>query len=77
MPQFVVVPKAVEIFGVVPPDESMGYVAVTAVIEPPDVPQSEPVPDTRPDEFTCKHCVEPVIPERVRSANELPVDVAV
>jgi hypothetical protein len=29
------------------------------------VPQSAPVPEITPELFTCKHCVEPVMPERV------------
>lgn len=32
---------------------------------PPD-PQSEPVPERTPEVLTCKHCVEPVMPDRVR-----------
>jgi hypothetical protein len=36
-------------------------------VTPPDpVPQSLPVPETTPDEFTRRHCVLPVILESVR-----------
>lgn len=42
-----------------------GYVAARLVTPPAPVPQSLPVPLTTPEVFTCKHCVEPVIPESV------------
>lgn len=62
----VVVPKAVEITGEVPPLESIGYVPVTPVTLPPEEPQSVPVPEIRPELLTWRHCVEPVIFESVR-----------
>ena len=30
------------------------------VVEAAEAPQSDPSPETTPEEFTCKHCVEPV-----------------
>lgn len=40
MPKVEVVLNIVDILGAVPPEEKSGLVAVTAVIEPPDVPQA-------------------------------------
>jgi len=36
------------------------------VPEPDPEPHAELVPETTPDEFTCKHCVDPVMYPRVR-----------
>lgn len=40
IPKFEVVLNIVDMFGEVPPEEKSGFVAVTAVIEPPEVPQA-------------------------------------
>ena len=39
---------------------------LSVIDPPPPDPQSLPVPDTVPDAFTWRHCVEPVMPESVR-----------
>lgn len=66
IPQFVVVLKAVVIFTApVAAETIMGYVAVSKVTPPDPVPQSEPVPESTPELFTWRHCVDPVMPENV------------
>ena len=44
----------------------MIVVVLIVMPDPPPLPQAEPEPATTPDEFTCKHCVEPVIPLKVK-----------
>jgi hypothetical protein len=51
--------------------------AVVPTVNPPDPPHPEPVPETTPEEFTCKHCVEPVILENVGAEANVCVPVNV
>lgn len=41
-------------------------VPLLTVPEPPPPPHVAPVPDKSPEELTCTHCVDPVIPVSVR-----------
>lgn len=45
--------------------------SVTVPEPPPPAPQSEPVPEISPLEFTCRHCVLPVIPVNVNPCRKL------
>lgn len=48
------------------------------LMPPPPEPHAEPVPETVPDEFIWRHCVEPeVMPEIMRLVEELVVNCAV
>lgn len=63
------------------PTSIAAVVFVPLVIElkaddPPPPPQSTPVPEIRPVVFTCKHCVEPVMPVSVRELNDPAAGVA-
>src|SRR6185312_16264215 len=47
---------------------------VTEATAPPPAPQSDPVPETTPEPLTCRHCVSPVMAERINpGAVALPI----
>src|SRR5581483_6218246 len=55
------------VIGLPPTEKIPGIVSATDVTVPlpPPAPQSLPVPERTPDVLTCRHCVEPVMPENV------------
>lgn len=57
--------KVVVLLAIVSARFPLGLVSADHAVLPPPDPQTLPVPLTTPEVFTCKHCVDPVMPLRV------------